>query len=240
MKLEFIATELTESVKEVNFRTIRSYACRGIHRMTVRQSQGLADGWEQYGLQLSGSPISFEQEFRRNAPTILEIGFGMGASLLELAARNPEVNYMGIEVHKPGIGALLAGILEQQLQNIRICHGDAVQILQNYIPNNSVAGILLLFPDPWPKYRHHKRRIVQPEFIQLVHQKLMPGGYLHLATDVKDYARYMLKVIESQHTLCPLQQIESDASIMRPSTKFEQRGVKLGHAIWDLVFIRKV
>lgn len=179
--------------------------------------------------------------FGRNAPLTLEIGFGNGDCLAQMAAANPEKNYLGIEVHKPGVGHLIKQLEAQRLTNVRIyCH-DAVEVLEHCIADGSLNGIHLFFPDPWPKKKHHKRRIVQPHFVNLMVNKLQTGGYFHAATDWEHYAENMLCVLSG----CPrLTNQSPDKSYCerpdyRPFTKFEQRGLKLGHGVWDLVFAKK-
>jgi tRNA (guanine-N7-)-methyltransferase len=218
-------------------RSIRSYVSRG-GRMTARQQHALEHLWQRYGLTVE-SICNFNEMFKREAPTFMEIGFGMGSSLIELARKNPDHNYIGIEVHRPGIGLLLAEIEQWQISNVRVFCTDAFEILQSCIPDSSLNGVLLFFPDPWPKKRHHKRRIVQPSFVALVAQKLKSGGYFHLATDVKDYANHMLAVVSLNGKLSNAYGTNQFAlTKQRPLTKFEQRGQRLGHSIWDLVFIK--
>jgi tRNA (guanine-N7-)-methyltransferase len=218
-------------------RSIRSYVNRD-GRMTVRQQHALEHLWPRYGLPVEAIG-NFNEIFKRQAPTFMEIGFGMGSSLIELASKNPDHNYIGIEVHRPGIGALLAEIEQLQISNIRMYCADALEILQLCIPDSSLNGVLLFFPDPWPKKRHHKRRIVQPSFVALVIQKLKSGGYFHLATDVENYANHMLAVVSLNGKLYNAYGTNQFAlTKQRPLTKFEQRGQRLGHSIWDLVFIK--
>lgn len=177
----------------------------------------------------------------KNAPLFLEIGFGNGASLAEMAELNPNKNYIGVEVHRPGVGHLLIQIEQRQITNIRIyCH-DAIDILTHNIDDNSLAGIFLFFPDPWPKKKHHKRRIVRRDFIQLIERKLLPGGFFHAATDWEHYAFEMLENLNQTTTL---KNKDSHCSFSarpdyRPFTKFEKRGLGLGHGVWDLIFIKK-
>lgn len=185
------------------------------------------------------TPIDFKRLFERQACIILEIGFGMGNSLLEQALRHPENNYLGIEVHRPGIALLLTQIEKFKLKNIKVIYADATEILAHSIPNYSLDVVQIFFPDPWPKTRHHKRRLVQAKFIELLHEKLKLNGKLHLATDWQNYAQHMLKIMENtpqwQNTAEKNQFTPRPPT--RPMTKFEKRGQQLGHAIWDLVFI---
>lgn len=180
--------------------------------------------------------LDFQQIFRRIAETILEIGFGMGDTLVEMAEQNPQKNFIGIEVFRPGIGSILQQIHAKQLKNIRIIHHDAVEVLQNYIADNSLAGVQIFFPDPWPKRRHHKRRLIQTAFIKLIQQKLKSQGFLHIATDWEDYAKHVKKNFVGI-TGWVEKKVES---FDRPITKFEQRGKELQHQIWDLAWIKIV
>lgn len=212
-------------------RRIRSFVRRE-GRMTPGQQKAFETLLAGYEINSGQKPIDFHQIFRREAPRVIEIGFGMGQSLLEMAQQHPEYDYLGIEVHRPGVGALLAGIEKHNLTNIRICCSDAVEILQRQIPNNSIDAVHLFFPDPWPKKRHHKRRIVQTAFMEQIFRILKPGGQFFMATDCEDYAEYALSVIQS------LSGFKNAPPTQRPLTKFEQRGQRLGHAIRDLLFIK--
>jgi len=219
-------------------RRIRSFVRRQ-GRLTSAQQMALDTLWDAYCL-YAHQAHDFAFVFGRVAPVIVEIGFGNGESLLEMAKSHPELNFLGIEVHRPGIGHLLLLLDREGIENVRVfCH-DAVEIVQNNIPDSSLSGVHLFFPDPWPKTKHHKRRIVRPEFCQLLVKKLLPGGYFHAATDWQHYADAMLKVLSAETNLvnasptgdyCP----RPDS---RPVTKFEQRGLRLGHGVWDLVFKR--
>ena len=218
-----------------NYR-IRSYIRRQ-GRITPGQQQAIDQLWPKYGLE-HDQPHQFSQIFGRSAPLFLEIGFGNGETLAEMAAANPDHDYLGIEVHRPGIGHLLLQLQQRELNSVRVyCH-DAIDILEQQIADDSLAGIYLFFPDPWPKKRHHKRRIVRPDFIALITKKLQSGGYFHAATDWENYAEYMLEVLEQQSILA---NESSDGTYCkrpdyRPITKFERRGVRLGHGVWDLIF----
>lgn len=189
---------------------------------------------------LLSTPLDFKKLFQREACTILEIGFGMGDSLLQQALQYPENNYLGIEVHRPGIALLLTQIKKNKLKNIKVIYADATEVLARSIPTHSLDLVQIFFPDPWPKTRHHKRRLVQAKFIELLHEKLKLNGKLHLATDWQDYAQQMLKILENT----PLWQNTAEKNQFtprpstRPMTKFEKRGQQLGHRIWDLVFLR--
>jgi len=218
---------------------IRSYVRRE-GRMTPKQKKALENLWPQYGLDYQNSVFDFKQIFAREAPTIIEIGFGMGHSLAHLALRHPENNYIGIEVHRPGVGALLAEIEENKIANIRIICHDAIEVLENCVADESIDSLLLFFPDPWPKKRHHKRRIVQPIFAELILTKLKSNGQFHMATDWQEYAEQMLEVMSANPgfiNLAGTQQFLPRPE-SRPMTKFEKRGERLGHNVWDLVFIK--
>ena len=191
-----------------------------------------------YALAYSPRALDFSVAFGRAAPTILEIGCGMGETTVAIAQAHPENNYLGVEVHSPGVGSLLKLIGEKQLANVRIVQHDAVDVVEQMIRPESLAGIHIFFPDPWPKKRHHKRRLIQPRFVQSLASRLLPGGYIHLATDWQDYAEQMLIVLANEPLLENAAAGFSPRPEYRPLTKFEQRGVKLGHRVWDLLFRR--
>jgi len=218
-------------------RRIRSFVRRE-GRMTDAQKQAMAERWPVYGIEFTHQVLDLSALFARDAECILEIGFGMGASLAEMAAARPEVNFLGIEVHRPGVGNLLKLIEQNHLNNIRIICDDAVEVLNDAIPAASLSGVNLFFPDPWPKKKHHKRRIVQPQFVEQVHRVLKPGGVFHMATDWQPYAEHMLDVMQAAEGFTNLSStadyIERPGE--RPLTKFEQRGQRLGHGVWDLQF----
>ncbi len=227
------------SDEERHLRTIKSFVMRA-GRMTDGQQRGLEQGLPRFGLELVAAAPDFDAVFGRSAPRTFEIGFGMGHSLLEMAAAAPEQDFIGVEVHRPGVGALLNGLLTQNLTNVRVYQCDALEVLRNCIADASLDRLLLFFPDPWHKSRHHKRRIVQPEFAQLVRQKLKIGGVLHMATDWQPYAEYMLEVLQAAPGY--RNQAQDGACVPRPperpTTKFERRGERLGHGVWDLKFQR--
>jgi len=221
-------------------RAIKSYVIRA-GRVSNRQQQGLDNWLKDYQLNLEDSPWSLDKTFGRSADTVVEIGFGMGNSLLTMAQNNPELNYIGIEVHQAGVGSLAADLHDHQLSNVRLVAHDAVEVLQTQIEDNTLAGIQIFFPDPWHKKRHHKRRLIQPAFIELVAKKIKPGGFIHCATDWQEYAEHILQVLSLEPALTN-QQKEGGYSpkpASRPLTKFERRGERLGHGVWDLVFIKK-
>lgn len=205
--------------------------------MTPAQKKALEVLWPKYGLNHDQGKIDLTEAFGREAPRFLEIGFGMGASLAEMARAHPENDYIGIEVHRPGVGSLLKTLQHQEIENVRVICADAVEVLKNNIIDHSLDGIYLFFPDPWHKKRHHKRRIVQPDFISLLARTLKPDSILHMATDWEDYAYHMLKVMQSNQEFQNTNNKEgfSDRR-QRPVTKFENRGLHLGHKVWDLVF----
>ncbi|OTQ36823.1 tRNA (guanosine(46)-N7)-methyltransferase TrmB [Gilliamella apis] len=218
-------------------RTIRSFVLRQ-GRLTKGQQQALTHLWPIYGIEYNATlPIVFED----NKPVVFEIGFGMGASLIEMAKNAPSKNFLGIEVHKPGIGACLMAIEENQLSNLKVMCHDAVEVLENMIPDNSLDKVQIFFPDPWHKARHNKRRIIQPNFVALIHRKLKTDGILHLATDWQHYAEHMLEVLNQAEGFKNLSATNDyiPRPEDRPITKFEKRGQNLGHGVWDLQFIKK-
>lgn len=221
-------------------RRVRSFVRRD-GRMTQAQEHALTTQWPQFGLTLENKFIDFNAIFQREAPRILEIGFGSGISLVTMAQAHPEQDFIGIETHKPGIGALLMAIESQQINNIRIFYADAVEVMKQCIPDNSLDVIQIFFPDPWPKRKHHKRRLIQLEFVNLIVPKLKTGGMLHLATDWEDYAKEMMQVLSAIKDLQNSAGVGNYAerSSQRPViTKFEQRGTRSGRAIWELQFIK--
>lgn len=227
------------SEEKITFlRRVRSFVRRD-GRMTDAQKQALEKMWPHVGLELANGLVDFAQVFQRAAPTILEIGFGSGFSLLEMAKANPEQNFIGIETHLPGIGTLLQGIDENKLQNIRVYYADAVEVFAQCIPAHSLDVIQIFFPDPWPKRRHRKRRLIQPQFIEMILPKLKSGGAIHLATDWQDYAEQMMQVLSAFPQLVNTAGVGqyADRSSQRPViTKFEQRGKNDGREIWELQF----
>ncbi|SRR5690554_310996 len=220
-------------------RKIRSFVKRE-GRLTKGQAAAIERAWPQLGLTHTEGQLDLAQVFGRVAPTILEIGFGMGKSLVQMAAAAPEKNFIGIEVHRPGVGACLMDAEVAQLTNLRVYEHDAVEILNDCIPDHSLAGVQIFFPDPWHKKRHHKRRLIQSEFVELLRQKMEIGGILHLATDWENYAEHMLEVLAAAPKW---RNLSADNTYIprpkeRPFTKFEQRGERLGHGVWDLKFER--
>ena len=189
-----------------------------------------------YGIAYAPGELDFEQVFGRKAPTIFEIGFGMGETTAQIAQAHPENNYLGIEVHTPGVGGLLKLIVENGLTNLRLVQHDAVEVLTHMIAPASLAGAHIFFPDPWPKKRHHKRRLIQPGFVSLLASRLAPGAYLHSATDWQEYAEQILAVFAAEPALANTAPGFSPRPDYRPLTKFESRGLKLGHGVWDIIF----
>ena len=220
-------------------RAVRSFVTRS-GRITAAQQRALAQLWPRFGVEHADVPLSATALFARSAPLSIEIGFGNGANLLELARAHPERDYLGIEVHRPGIGRLLLGVHEHALGNVRVICDDAVEVLARQIAPHSVQELLILFPDPWPKKRHHKRRLIQAPFAALAAQRLAPEGILHLATDWEPYARQMLEVLAATPGL--VKTAADGGFVPRPPTRvptrFETRGVRLGHEVWDLAFRR--
>ncbi|WP_244308876.1 tRNA (guanosine(46)-N7)-methyltransferase TrmB [Pseudomonas duriflava] len=220
-------------------RTVKSFVMRA-GRMTEGQKRGLEVGWPRFGMELADGLQNFDSVFGRQAPRTVEIGFGMGHSLLEMAAAAPEQDFIGVEVHRPGVGALLNGLLTEQLSNVRVYSCDALEVLRECIADASLDRVLLFFPDPWHKSRHHKRRIVQPAFAELIRSKLKIGGILHMATDWEPYAEHMLEIMKAAPGY--RNQAEDGTYVPRPEerpvTKFERRGERLGHGVWDLKFER--
>ncbi len=220
-------------------REIKSYVMRA-GRMTPGQERGLEQGLPRYGLRLEEGVLQPQKVFGRQAPLTLEIGFGMGQSLLQMAKEAPEQDFIGVEVHRPGVGALLNGMLTDSVDNVRIYSCDAIEVLNQCVADESLDRVLLFFPDPWHKSRHHKRRIVQPAFAVLVHKKLKQGGVLHMATDWEPYAEHMLEVMNAAPGY---KNLSADNTWVprpaeRPVTKFERRGERLGHGVWDLKFTK--
>ena len=207
--------------------------------MTEAQRSARERLFGRYGLAFSNSPPDYDLAFGRRAPRVLEIGFGMGETTAEIAAAHPEIDYLALEVHGPGVGSLLRLIEERQLANVRILQHDAVEVVRAMILPQSLSGIHIFFPDPWPKKRHHKRRLLQTPFARLLASRLATGGYLHLATDWEDYAQWMLEVLEQVPELVNTASGYAPRPDYRPLTKFERRGLRLGHVVHDIVYRRR-
>lgn len=218
-------------------RPIRSFVLRA-GRMGTGQQKALAELGPRYRLPFADAPLDYAAVFGRQAPVVLEIGFGMGGATADIAAARPDTDFIGVEVHEPGVGALLKHIGERGLTNLRLVQHDAVEVLRAMIPQASLAGVHVFFPDPWHKKRHHKRRLIQPGFVAALVEHLAPGGYLHCATDWQDYAEQMLAVLGAEPKLRNTADGYAPRPDYRPLTKFEQRGLRLGHGVWDLVFTR--
>ena len=224
-----------------HLRTIRSFV-RRTGRTTLGQAKAFADVGPQFLLPYAATPLDFEAVFQRSAPTILEIGFGMGEATAQIADLLPQNNFLCCEVHTPGVGALLKRITEHGLTNIRILQHDAVEVLDHMLAPGSLDGVHIFFPDPWHKKKHNKRRLIQAPLIARLATRLKPGGYLHCATDWQPYAEQILAVLTAEPLLANPVDAASEAYAPKPAdrplTKFENRGIKLGHGVWDVVFLR--
>jgi tRNA (guanine-N7-)-methyltransferase len=220
-----------------NVRPIRSFVLRQ-GRISSAQRAALDRLLPTYGVPYQPTPLDLQTLFGREAPKFLEIGFGMGETTASIAQAHPECDYLGIEVHGPGVGALLRRIAELKLSNVRIVQHDAVEVVRDMIVPAALAGIHVFFPDPWPKKRHHKRRLLQPAFVRALAVRLVPGGYLHIATDWKEYADQILALLAAEPLLQNTAHDFAPRPDYRPVTKFEHRGRRLGHGVWDLVFRR--
>ena len=229
---------MPETPPLVHPRTIRSFVLRA-GRMGSGQTRALQELGPRFVLPFQPTPLDFAAVFGRHAPVVLEIGFGMGDATAAIAERMPGTDFLGIEVHAPGVGALLQRIGQRQLANLRIIQHDAVEALAAMIPPASLAGVHIFFPDPWHKKRHHKRRLIQPAFVATLAQHLAPGGVLHCATDWQPYAEQMLEVLAAEPLLVNTAAGFAPRPELRPLTKFEARGLGLGHDVWDLVFVRR-
>jgi len=220
-------------------RRIRSFVLRA-GRMTPAQQRGFDEGWARWGVDCpeQADPLDLDAVFGANAPRTLEVGFGMGQSLLAMASADPAMQFLGVEVHRPGVGKLLAGIEDAGLTNLRVLCHDAVEVLEKAIAPGSLARVNIYFPDPWHKKRHHKRRLIQPPFVALLASRLVPDGILHLATDWEPYAEHMREVLDAAPAFvnCAADGGYSPRPPERPRTKFEARGERLGHGVWDLLY----
>lgn len=219
-------------------RHIRSYVLRQ-GRVSSAQQRAHETLLPRYGVAYAESILDLEQVFGRAAPKILEIGFGMGETTADIAAAHPENDYLGIEVHTPGVGSLLKQIEARALINVRIIQHDAVEVLRHMIAPACLDGVHIFFPDPWPKKRHHKRRLIQPPLVKWLAEKLKPGAYFHAATDWHEYAEQILAVLSAEPALTNTAENFAPRPTYRPHTKFENRGLKLGHGVWDIVFRRQ-
>lgn len=217
--------------------SIRSFVLRQ-GRVSRAQSEAYEKYSSQFRLPFNKEILNIDLVFGRSVPKILEIGFGMGETTAEIAKNNPQNDYLGVEVHTPGVGGLLKLIAENELKNVRIIQHDVVEVLNHMIPANSLDGVHIFFPDPWPKQRHHKRRLIQQPFVDLLCARLKMGGYIHVATDWKNYAEHILKVLSAEKKLKNTAAMFAERPATRPVTRFEQKGLSLGHGVWDLVFRR--
>lgn len=224
---------------EIQHRRIRSFVLRQ-GRLTKGQERALETAWPKFGLEFAAEPLNLNEVFgRESSKKILEIGFGMGESTAKIAQTLPHYDFIGIEVHTPGVGGLLKLTEELALTNIRIIQHDAVEVLQRMLADASLDGVHIFFPDPWHKKRHHKRRLIQAEFVKLLCSKLKSSGYIHVATDWQEYAEWILKVLTAEPQLQNTAQDYAEKPSYRPLTKFENRGLKLGHGVWDMVFTQR-
>jgi tRNA (guanine-N7-)-methyltransferase len=224
------------------WRHIRSFAMRRGH-VTQGQRRAFEQRFPVFGIPYRVEPLDFAQAFGRVAPVVLEIGFGMGETTAAIAQSRPDVDFLGVEVFMAGVGALLKRIDELALANIRIVHHDAVEVVRDMLPRDTLAGVHIYFPDPWQKKRHHKRRLIAQPFIGMLASRIAPGGYLHCATDWEDYAAQMLDVLgrepQLENTAAGYAPRPANPLCVRPTTKFNARGDRLGHGTWDLVFVRR-
>lgn len=237
---EQLKNSLEQAEQDGKFiRTIRSFVKRE-GRLTKGQASAIDQNWATMGLEHKNGLLDLSQVFGNDNDVILEIGFGMGKSLVEMAAKSPDKNFIGIEVHRPGVGACLADAAEAGVTNLRVFEHDAIEVLADCIADEALAGLQLFFPDPWHKKRHHKRRIVQTAFAESLRKKLKMGGVFHMATDWENYAEHMLEVMQVAPGYKNLSQSNDymPRPDFRPLTKFEQRGHRLGHGVWDLMFER--
>jgi tRNA (guanine-N7-)-methyltransferase len=207
--------------------------------MSPAQQRALATLLPRYGIASGEAPLDFPASFGRCAPVVLEIGFGMGETTALIAAANPQQDFLGLEVHGPGVGALLNRVDAAGLTNVRVIQHDAVEVITRMIPSISLAGIHVYFPDPWPKKRHHKRRLLQTPFVHALAERLLPGGYVHAATDWEEYAHEILATFAAEPLLINTAEAFAPRPAWRPQTKFEARGRQLGHGVWDIVFRRR-
>ncbi len=223
---------------EQHKRSIRSFVLRQGH-MTAAQQRAIDTLWPQFGLDYRAESADLNAAFGRTNPKVLEIGFGMGTATVEIAKRLPQTDFLAIDVHGPGVGNILKLIEEENVANIRVMRHDAVEVVENMLADGSLDGIHIFFPDPWHKKRHNKRRLIQTPFVAKLLPKLKSGGYIHLATDWEEYAVQMLEVLNGFESLQNTAADYAPTPDYRPETKFEARGKRLGHGVWDLVFVRK-
>ncbi|WP_434778237.1 tRNA (guanosine(46)-N7)-methyltransferase TrmB [Neisseria sp. Ec49-e6-T10] len=216
-------------------RTIKSFVLRQGH-LSTSQAKAIEQLMPKWGVAYQDHLLDLEQTFNRSAPKVLEIGFGMGTATVQIAQTIPQTDFLGIEVHSPGVGNILKLIEESQISNLKIIQHDAVEVVQHMLADDSLTGIHIYFPDPWHKKRHHKRRLIQLPFIEMLVPKLKTGGYIHLATDWENYAEQMLEVLNQHPQLHNTAEQYAPKPAYRPLTKFEARGIKLGHGVWDIIY----
>ncbi len=226
------------SEESIKTRAIRSFVRRE-GKLTKGQENAIKSQWPAFGVPFDQAEIDFAELFGRHANTVLEIGFGNGLSLADMAQAAPETNFFGVEVHRPGVGSLLVQVYKRAITNVRVSQHDAVEVLKHQIADASLHRIQIFFPDPWHKKRHHKRRLINAEFVRLALDKLVPGGHLHVATDWEPYAAQVLDELSANAELENTAQGYADKPDYRPTTKYEQRGIRHGHGVYDLVFKRK-
>jgi tRNA (guanine-N7-)-methyltransferase len=232
-----MTTSPPPSAIEPQRRPVRSFVLRQ-SRMSPAQKRAFDALMPNYGIPFATFPLDFDRVFGRRAPRVLEIGFGMGETTARIAAQHPEIDYLGSEVHTPGVGSLLRRVAALELSNVRVVQHDAVEVLEHMIAPGSLDGAHIFFPDPWPKKRHHKRRLIQPPFVALLVSRIKAGAYVHVATDWQDYAQQIMKVLSDNPLLVNTSDGFAPRPAYRPLTKFENRGLKLGHSVWDVVFRR--
>jgi len=237
MEMPAYNPEPPKTVAPVTHPPIRSYVLRQ-GRFSPGQQRAYAELLPRMGVPYRAQPLDFGEVFGRAAPVVVEIGSGMGETTARIARENPDVDYLAIEVHAPGIGSLLRQLDEGGARNVRVVQHDAVEVLRDMVPAGSLAGLHVFFPDPWPKKRHHKRRLIQAPFAALAAARLAPGGYLHVATDWQEYAEHVLAVLRATPGLSNTAEDFAPRPATRPETKFERRGLRLGHGVWDIVFKR--
>jgi tRNA (guanine-N7-)-methyltransferase len=227
-----------QNKEDIKRRPIRSYILRQ-GRITAAQTKAIQENLKKHAIVFENQPIDFNDAFQnRSGELVLEIGFGMGTSTAEIAKANPNKNYIAIEVHSPGVGNLIKLIQENDIFNLKIIQHDAVEVLNTMIKNDSLDGIHIFFPDPWPKKRHHKRRLIQESFLKLMAQKIKQSGYLHIATDWEDYALWIIDLLDKETLLQKTSEDFFRKPDYRPLTKYENRGIKLGYKVWDLIYRR--
>ena len=227
-----------QNKEDIKRRPIRSYILRQ-GRITAAQTKAIQENLKRHAIVFENQPINFNDVFQnRSGDLVLEIGFGMGTSTAEIAKANPNKNYIAIEVHSPGVGNLIKLIQENDIFNLKIIQHDAVEVLNAMIKNDSLDGIHIFFPDPWPKKRHHKRRLIQESFLKLMAQKIKQSGYLHIATDWEDYALWIIDLLDKETLLQKTSENFFEKPDYRPLTKYENRGIKLGYKVWDMIYRR--